>query len=349
MFNEDIRAITGTVEEITFHNEINGFTILELSTDEELVTVVGSFADVFSGEEMTVYGDWVMHPSFGRQFKAISCERSVPSTAASFLRYLSSGAIKGIGPSTAVKIVERFGDKTFEILENEPLRLTAIKGISTAKAMAFSDEFKKQFAIRETLISLGNYGLTSSESLRVYKLFGADSFARISANPYTLCNNGINLGFMRVDEIAGKINPSAPPIHRLSAGIIFVIKHNMGNGHTCIPRKKLIAPCINLLGTDEESIEIAIDDMISTHELVQIEIRGKEYIYLPSAYNAEMGAAQRIKMLRKFPPVCATAPESEIELAEKTLGIRYEKLQRLAISEALQRGMFILTGGPGTG
>lgn len=349
MFNEDITSISGTVEAITFHNEINGFTIVEFSTDEELATVVGTFADIFVGEEMTLYGSWVFHQSFGRQFKVTSCERRVPNSAASFLRYLSSGAIKGIGPSTAVKIVEKFGDKTFEILENEPLRLTAIKGISTSKAIKFSDEFKKQFAIRETLISLGNFGLTSSECLKVYKQFGSQSFAQVSENPYILCRDGINLGFIRVDEIAQKINPSSPQSHRLSAGIIFVIKHNMGNGHTCIPRKKLIAPCINLLGANEEEIEIAIDNMIDDKELVRVELSGKEFIYLPSAYNAEMGAAQRLKMLKKFPPVCANAPESEIELAQENLGIKYENLQRLAISEALQRGMLILTGGPGTG
>lgn len=349
MFNEDITSINGTVEEITFHNEINGFTIVEFATDEEIVTVVGTFVDIFAGEEMTVYGDWVHHPSFGRQFKAISCERRVPNSAAAFLRYLSSGAIKGIGPSTAVKIVEKFGDKTFEILENEPLRLTAIKGISTSKAMKFSDEFKRQFAMRETLISLGNFGLTTNECIKVYKQFGAQSFAQVSENPYILCKDGINLGFVRVDEIAQKINPSSPQSNRLNAGIIFVIKHNMGNGHTCIPRKKLLAPCMNLLGTDEESVEIALDNMIDKKELVLVELSGKEFIYLPSAYNAEMGAAQRLKILQKFPPVCATAPDSEIELAESQLGIKYEKLQRLAISEALQRGMLILTGGPGTG
>ncbi len=349
MFNEDITSIDGTVEAITFHNEINGFTIIEFSTDEEFVTVVGTFPDIFVGEEMTIYGSWVFHQSFGRQFKASSCERRVPNSAASFLRYLSSGAIKGIGPSTAVKIVEKFGDKTFEILENEPLRLTAIKGISTSKAIKFSDEFKKQFAVRETLISLGNFGLTSSECLKVYKQFGSQSFAQVSENPYTLCNDGINLGFIRVDEIAQKINPSSPQNYRLNAGIIFVIKHNMGNGHTCIPRKKLIAPCINLLSSSEDEIEIAIDNMIDERALVCIKLGGKEFIYLPSAYNAEMGAAQRLKILKKFPPVCATAPESEIELAEESLKIKYEKLQRLAINEALQRGMLILTGGPGTG
>lgn len=349
MFEEDITSIYGTVETITFHNEITGFTIIELATDEELVTVVGTFADIFAGEEMTVYGDWVVHPNFGRQFKAISCERKVPSTAAAILRYLSGGAISGIGSSTAVKIVEKFGDKTFDILENEPLRLTAIRGISTAKAMKFSDEFKKQFAIRETLISLGNFGLTSSECLKVYKKYGAESFSRVTENPYTLCGDGINLGFVRVDEIASRINSSSSQNYRLNAGIIYVIKYNMGNGHTCIPRKKLFAPCINLLGADEESIEIELDNMIDRNELVRVEIGGKEFIYLPSAYEAEMGAAQTIKMLKRFPPICATAPESEIELAENTLGIRYEKLQKLAISEALQRGMMILTGGPGTG
>lgn len=349
MFNEDITSINGTVEAITFHNEVNGFTIVEFSTEEEIVTVVGTFADIFVGEEMTVYGSWVFHQSFGRQFKASSCERRIPNTAASFLRYLSGGAIKGIGPSTAVKIVEKFGDKTFEVLENEPLRLTAIKGISTAKAIKFSDEFKKQFAIRETIISLGNFGLTSTECLKVYKQFGAQSFAQVSENPYVLCRDGINLGFVRVDEIAQKINPSSPQGHRLNAGIIFVIKHNIGNGHTCIPRKKLITPCINLLGADEDAIEIAIDNMVDKKELVSVKLGGKEFIYLPSTYNAEMGAAQRLKILKKFPPICATAPESEIELAEENLVIKYEALQRLAISEALQRGMLILTGGPGTG
>ncbi|MBR5273465.1 MAG: ATP-dependent RecD-like DNA helicase [Clostridia bacterium] len=347
--DENISEINGTVEAITFHNEANGFTILEFSTEEELVTVVGTFLNVFVGEEMTVYGNWVYHQSFGRQFKASSCERRLPNSAAAFLRYLSGGAIKGIGPSTAVKIVEKFGDKTFDVLENEPLKLTAIKGISMAKAVQFSDEFKKQFAIRETILSLGAFGLTSEECIKVYKKFGGQSFSAVSENPYVLCREGINLGFVRVDEIANKINPSSPQSHRLNAGIIFVIRHNLGNGHTCIPRNKLTTPCANLLAVDAETIEIEIDNMIDAKELVCVKVKDKEYIYLPSTYNAEMAAAQRIKILQKFPPICANAPESEIELAEENLGIKYEEMQKIAISEALQRGMFILTGGPGTG
>ncbi len=347
--DENISEINGTVEAITFHNEANGFTILEFSTEEELVTVVGTFLNVFVGEEMTVYGNWVHHQSFGRQFKATACERRLPNSAAAYLRYLSGGAIKGIGPSTAVKIVEKFGDKTFDVLENEPLKLTAIKGISMAKAVQFSDEFKKQFAIRETILSLGAFGLTSEECIRVYKKFGGESYSTVTENPYILCREGINLGFMRIDEIADKINPSSPQSNRLNAGIIYVIRHNLGNGHTCIPRNKLITPCTNLLNVNDEEIEIALDNMIDAKDLVSVKIRDKEYIYLPGTYTAEMGAAQRIKILQKFPPICATAPESEIELAQENLGINYEQMQRLAISEALQRGMFILTGGPGTG
>ena len=239
---EELSEISGTVEAVTYHNEENGFTVFEFSTEKEFVTAVGTLFSVCPGEHITLFGHWDFHSSFGRQFRITEAERRVPETAAAFLKYLSSGAIKGIGPSTALKIVEYFGDKTFDIIENEPIRLTAIKGISIQKAMKYSDEFKKQFAIRETIISLGNFGLTPGECIKVYKLFGGRSFEFISGNPYLLCSDDINIGFMRVDEIASKINPSASFSDRVRAGITYVIKHNMRNGHTCVPREKIIPP-----------------------------------------------------------------------------------------------------------
>lgn len=346
--HEKIR-ISGVVSHVTFTNKENGFTVLELESGDELVTAVGVMPELNAGELLELSGYWDFHASFGRQFKVEMCERRMPASAGDILRYLSSGGVKGIGPKTAVKVVERFGEETFEVLENEPERLAQIKGISLEKAKEISADFKKQFAVREIMIALERYGMTTAECVAAFRVFGARASDIITRNPYALCSEGVGFSFSRAETVAQAL-PSPPDKgYRLQAGVLHVMSHNLSNGHTCIPRDKLFAPCAELLSTNDDTVDITIDELVGSGRLVSRDINGREFLFLPYIYKAEKNAAEHIKQLLKFPPAGRPAPEKEVDRLEKQMGIKYGKRQREAIITAVEKGMLILTGGPGTG
>ena len=346
--HEKIR-ISGVVNHVTFTNKENGFTVLELESGDELVTAVGVMPELNAGELLELSGYWDFHASFGRQFKVEMCERRMPASAGDILRYLSSGGVKGIGPKTAVKVVERFGEETFKVLENEPERLAQIKGISLEKAKEISADFKKQFAVREIMIALERYGMTTAECVAAFRVFGARASDIITRNPYALCSEGVGFSFSRAETVAQAL-PSPPDKgYRLQAGVLHVMSHNLSNGHTCIPRDKLFAPCAELLSTNDDTVDITIDELVGSGRLVSRDINGREFLFLPYIYKAEKNAAEHIKQLLKFPPAGRPAPEKEVDRLEKQTGIKYGKRQREAIITAVEKGMLILTGGPGTG
>jgi exodeoxyribonuclease V alpha subunit len=347
--NREQTELYGSVECITFRREDTGFTVLDLSSDGELVTVVGILPQVTAGEGLRLVGYWDYHASFGRQFRAQLCERSMPASSADLLRYLSSGVIKGIGPVTAQKIVEAFGEDTFDVLENDPRRLSSIKGISLAKAENISREFREQFAVREVMIALEKYGMTPVECLNAFKIFGSNAVSTITRNPYILCNEGIGISFPRAEKIALSIPERPDESYRTMAGIIHVIKHNQANGHTCVPRDKLFDPCYELLGADKESIEASIDSLISQKQIILKKIKGREFVFMPYMYAAESRAANAIKFMLKFPPAGRETLKKDISKIEELENIKYESKQRLAIVTAVEKGLLILTGGPGTG
>ncbi len=344
---EDLYGIS---EEIVFRREDTGFTVLDISTEDgELVTVVGVLPDIASGEDVHFIGRWDTHQSFGRQFRAEACERTMPSTAAQMLKYLSSGAVKGIGPATATKIVEAFGADSFDVIENHPESLAKIRGISRDMAERISRQFAEQSAVRDIIIKLEAFGLTPNECLAVFKVFGANSVKRVNENPYLLCIAEIGIPFERVDALASSLPELPNSDYRLKAGIVHVVTHNLANGHTCLPREKLLAPCASLLGTDTDTIDITIDKLTSERQLTCQVLDGKEFIFLPHIFEAEYSAAQRIKMMVTFPPAGRAALLKEIDRLEHINGIQYESLQREAIVTAIEKGVLILTGGPGTG
>ncbi len=346
--HEKIR-ISGVVNHVTFTNKENGFTVLELESGDELVTAVGVMPELNAGELLELSGYWDFHASFGRQFKVEMCERRMPASAGDILRYLSSGGVKGIGPKTAVKVVEKFGEETFEVLENEPERLAQIKGISLEKAKEISADFKKQFAVREIMIALERYGMTTAECVAAFRVFGARASDIITRNPYALCSEGVGFSFSRAETVAQAL-PSPPDKgYRLQAGVLHVMSHNLSNGHTCIPRDKLFAPCAELLSTNDDTVDITIDELVGSGRLVSRDINGREFLFLPYIYKAEKNAAEHIKQLLKFPPAGRPAPEKEVARLEKQTGIKYGKRQHEAIITAVEKGMLILTGGPGTG
>lgn len=345
--NEELR---GTIEDVVFSNAETGFTVLDMCVNDELITAVGVLAGVSTGETLRVFGHWDRHPSFGRQFRISRYERETPKSASDMLKYLSSRVIKGIGPRMAAKIVEQFGNETFNIIENEPEKLATIKGISSSRAEEISAEFKKQFAIREVMIYLEKFGMTSAECVRVFKTFGSRAVEVITENPYILCRESVGISFKRADEIASNMNERPLNKYRLSAGVVHVLQYNLRNGHTCLPKDKIIEPAMDLLESDRETILMTIDELTESGQLVKKDIDGREFLFLPYMYAVESSAAKRLSVMLKFPPPKGKSSiKSRIESLEKKFGIHYEKLQAQAITTALEKGMLILTGGPGTG
>lgn len=344
-----LEELCGVVEDVTYRREDTGFTVMDIFADDEYVTVVGVLPELSEGESVRLRGTWGYHATFGKQFKAQLCERSMPSSSADLLRYLSSGAVRGIGPATAKKIIERFGENSFDVLENQPERLADIKGVSLKKAKDISKIFNEQFAVRQIMISLERFGMTTHECLEAYKLYGANAVDMIKANPYALCSDIVGMGFERADAIASALPEPPDRAYRVSAGIVHVVKYNLNNGHTCVPRKKLIAPSSGLLEADEDTIEAAIDALVESGRLISQMMNGKEFLFLPQIYSAEKLAAQRILVMTKFPPAGRVTVEEDIEKIEKEENIHYESKQREAILTAANKGILILTGGPGTG
>lgn len=342
-------VIEGIVEEIVYSNNENGYTVLNLSADNSLLTAVGIMPSCAPGEKLKLTGHWKMHPTFGTQFSVEKCERSMPESAADMYRYLAGGAIKGIGPATANKIVERFGTESFEVIENHPERLSLIKGITKKKAEEISKSFKNQFVARQVIIALERYGLTPSEALAAYRAFGASATERINENPYILCGEKTAIRFERVDEIAASFPTAVKDIYRQRAGILHILRHNLSNGHTCVPREKLIIPAGELIGTEREETQEIIDDLIEDKEIVQEFFDDKPYIFLTDEYLDEKSIADRIKVMLRFPPAKSRMSDKDIERVEEEKGIKFEAKQRQAILTAVNDGLLVLTGGPGTG
>ncbi len=347
--NNEYVQITGVVEDVVFQNSANSFTVLDISSGGEFITAVGELPEVSAGEKVVLTGTWGMHPSFGRQFKVERFERYMPDTAAQFLKYLSSGAIKGIGPKTATYIVERFGDNTFNVIENEPDRLTFIKGISKDKAQKISAEFKKQFAVRTVILGLEKYGLAPSECIRIFKKLGVNAVEIIEENPYILCGDAQIISFERAEKIASELETPPETKHRLRAGIAHIVRYNLINGHTCLPEKKVVPLCCELLNITEQEAIGAIEEMLLNKMLVRFFLGEKSCIALPDVYDAEAKIDEKIKLFMKFSASEMDVNDDEITKIEKINNIKYEGKQRDAIKLAASGSLLVLTGGPGTG
>lgn len=346
---DELENLTGTIEDITYQNESTGFAVIEVDAGDEYVTVVGVLGNVMIGEEAVFQGEWTMHQSFGRQFKAVRLQRTLPADASGMLRFLSAGIIKGVREATATKIVEKFGIDTFNVIENEPDRLATIKGINKAKARKISQEFKAQFAARDVMNGLADLGLSQQEAFDAYKLYKSNALDIIKENPYAFVGDAGGITFERADEIA--LGLDDPPLfdYRSQAGVVYVVRHNLNNGHTCIPRSSLIKPAMSLLDCSEDEVEIAIDNALEVNQLVLEIINDKEFLFLPEIYRAESTIAERIRVMLRFPPQKKDIETGEILAFENMNGITFDEKQRQAIEIAVNKGMLILTGGPGTG
>lgn len=345
----EVLHIEGTVENVLFKNENNGYIVLDLDAGGTLITVVGELGDIETGEGLILEGHYVSHQKFGTQFQAEYCERKLPDTVVNIEKYLSSGAIKGIGPSLARRIVNVFGSKTLEIMENDPYRLSEIKGISAKKCDEIANEAKKLFSLRCIMSYLSQYEIKSQFAMKTYQKFGENAMDMLKVNPYLLCGESIELDFRKADAIAHDLHIDKNSEKRIIAGMKYILKANSALGHSCLPLDVLQPKTSNALNISESdfyrSYNIALDD----EDLFEYIKNEREYVYLPDYYYAEKFIADRIRILRDF-----TSPEDYdfndmIDIEEEEHKIKYEKIQRQAITAAISKGLMILTGGPGTG
>ena len=341
--------LKGIVTEIIYRNDANGYTVFTLDMGEEEITVVCTAPDVREHDTVEAIGDYTYHSVYGRQFKADSCYASMPKTVDDLYHFLSSGAIYGVGEATARAIVERFKDSSFDILENYPERLSEIKGISPAKAKKIGEEYNRQFTVRSMLISLSGFGLTTRESLLAFELFGASAKEMVESDPYALCEAENGISFERAEQIASALPVLPSDERRIEAGVIHIIRHNLNNGHTCIPLEKMFTPAKSLLSESREKIEEIIYSLAENKRIVLKTINGKEFLFIPEVYHAEAGIARRIQVLLKYPPEDPENVNAFIDKFEKNTGFEFAQLQRKAIETAVNKGILILTGGPGTG
>lgn len=346
---DTLKVIKGTVEKITYRNEGNSYTVAEVVTDGKSQTVVGIMPFLTEGDEAVFYGNYTVHPSYGEQFKAERFERRTPENSAAVLRYLSSGAIKGIGPATAQKIVEKFGANTLDVIQNNPQDLASIKGITLAKARQIAEEYQKQYGVRDIMMMLSKYGATPDKCLAIYRRFGDKSTDIIKSNPYALCEEGIDFRFETAEDIAEDIDFDKNSELRVSAGVEYVLRKNLANGHTCLPREKLCEVAVKLLECKRDTVEDSCDRLIECFRIKSKRVNGTEYLSIPEYFSAEEHIAARLVSVKRYIDTAVTVDELEIENVERKLGIEFEDLQKQAIFEAFLGGILILTGGPGTG
>lgn len=343
-----VYEVEGEVEAVIYRNEDNGYTVIELS-GEENITAVGIMPMISVGEEVKLTGVFKTHPSYGRQLSVSVCQRSMPSTTAGILKYLSSGAIKGIGPAKAAVIVREFGENTMEVLENEPERVAKIKGITLKAAKDISERIKTAFGMRELIIYLGKYGINGETAVQVWKRLGSRAISEIEENPYLLCGDGIFLPFEAADRIAVDKNFPQDSRYRIGAAVTYVLNHNRRNGHTCLPEDKLVKTAAAFISVEIQSVQRALDEMTQEGALIRTLIYDEAFIYTPSLFQSETYIAARINMIMSFPTPPVTDLEKKIKQVESSQNITYASMQKTAIRTALEGGMLILTGGPGTG
>ncbi len=349
MQQEEFIVLEGTVETIVYHSEDSGFTVLEIDCGGEMVTAVGELGNVNEGEEVRLMGQYTTHASYGSQFRAATCEVKLPATATAILKYLSAGAIKGIGPKTAQKIVAAFGDKTLEIIEKQPEMLSEVSGISQSKARQIENDFKKVFGIRTVMAYLARFNVPPFYCIRAWKKLGPMTIEMVNENPFVLCNDEIGLDFKAADEISKSLSlpPEAPA--RILAGILSELTAATRNGHTCMPYARLVERAQALLDISGDDIENVLYEQSQAQMIVCERFGEAEYVYLPQYYDAERFIASRLSLIIKAIPDNLRSWDTEITALEAEKDIHYERLQKKAISMALSNGITVLTGGPGTG
>ena len=346
---QELQILQGTIGAVVYQNYENGYAVLRLQCEGETVTVVGTIPRPSVGERLMVTGKWSSHQSYGRQFEAEFLERLMPQTAQDILRYLSSRVIKGIGPVTANRIVSRFGDQTLMIMEQQPERLAEVSGISAAKAKAIGEEFRLQVGMRQLMEFFALHQLPADLAVRTYKLYGEAAIDLLYDDPYLLMDDGLEAPFGAVDRFAIELGVAGDDPRRIEAGILFELHYNLSAGHAFLPEDKLILATAQLLSVTEESVTEGLSRLQEAERLVRDSLANTHVIYLPQLYEAEVYTCQRLLAFakRRFPrpPLW----DRMLKKVSRDSGIAYSPAQLEAIEQALDSGVLLITGGPGTG
>ena len=346
----ELIELAGNVDSVIYKNEENGYTVLRLvDSNGELVTVVGCFPYAAAGESMIISGTWTTHSVHGRQFKAEYAQRMLPSSAPAIYDYLAGGAVRGIGPATALLLVNRFGDKTLEILESSPEKIAQIKGISPQKAALFSETFRRQSGMRRLMEFICSFGLRPVLAIRLYRYYGDSAMLIVRENPYLLAAPHIGGTFAEADDMALELGVELKSSNRIAAAVFFELEYNAGGGHCFIPREKLAEVTAQLIGVEPENIDDVIEEMLSDGRIIFEQIAGCNACYLPKLYEAECFTAERIAAMSKETYASRVDFSSLITALEKKQGITYAPLQRQTLQYALENQIVVITGGPGTG
>ena len=346
----ELQELSGTVENVIFKNEENGYTVLRLKDGNgENVTVVGCFPFAAAGETMVISGTWMTHSVHGRQFKAEYAQRMLPTNAAAIYQFLAGGSVKGIGPATASLIVDRFGDKTLDVILNKPQELSQIRGIGTGKATQISKSFRQQAGLRMLMEFVCSFGLRPVLAMRMYKYYGDEALESLRENPYLLCSSLVGGTFREADTMALNLGMGGSSKNRIGAAILFELVHNTGNGHCFIPKEKLAAVTAELIDVSPEEADDCIEELIQEGSLRNEAIAGVNACYLPELYEAETDAAERFAHMcrRTFSDRLNT--DKLLRKLEAQQHIEYAPKQKQTLELVLKHQLVVITGGPGTG
>ena len=349
--SENLPSLSGTVEDIIYRNVVNEYAVISFLTDDGAeTTAVGCLPDVRKGETLILFGDWTYHPTYGQQFSVENFSRTLPTETNDILKYLSSGVIRGVGPVTALKIVNRFGVDTFDVIEHHPTWLADIPGITRKKAAEITQQFCAQNGLRKLMMCCREFLGTASIS-RVYKAWGDRAIQIIEENPYRLCDEIYGVGFERADHIATKLGIVADSDYRITSGLRYVLQTRANtDGHTCLPKEELISDTTQRLNLPRERVEAVLAELIRRKHLIELLPEDKSYIFTTENDKAEEYVASKLLELTGSCEVMSDHDIARlIAITEAERGIQFAKLQCVAIREALSNGVMILTGGPGTG
>ena len=344
-------SITGYIDHIIFRNEDNGYTVMVLKgvSEEDELTCVGSFPVVTQGASVELEGNFTQHPVYGKQFQAVRLTEKMPEDALAMERYLGSGAIKGIGVALAGRIVRHFGDDTFQIVENEPERLSEVKGISEKKAREIAMQIAEKSDMRKAMMFLQKYGISLNLGAKIYQKYGDSVYSVLQENPYRLADDISGVGFKIADEIAYRIGIHTDSDYRIKSGMVYTLLQATGEGHVYLPKDELFQRASELLGVDSSYMEKHLVDLAMDRKIVQKEQGDQILIYPAQYYYLELNTARMLRELDIFCPEDEKIVERRIVQIEKETGTVLDEMQKKAVQEAAGHGLLILTGGPGTG
>ena len=346
----EIKEYEGVIAEMIFHNRENGYTVAVFELEDDYFTIVGSIPGAASGKSYRIQGEFIQDPRYGEQFKVSAFEETMPSTKEGIKDFLSSGTIKGVGKKTAAAIVARFGEETFEVIENHPERLMEVSGIGEKVAERISEAFALHREFARVSMTLQQYGITAAQTLKLYEVYGSETVETVLENPYRLTDEVFGIGFKKADAIAAKIGIAPDDAFRIRSGIRFTLSWFAGEGNTYLPEEILCEKAGVLLDQPRDLIASHIEQMVFFGDVHMDLIEGQRVVYLAAFYMAEQNVAGRIRNLvnADLKPIYGS-PETLIERTEQSTGITLSEQQKRAVMNCLGEGVSVITGGPGTG